>query len=136
MTSTISFKLKSKDSTITRRLSFSPSSPPPTWQHLSQKIGLLFSIPPEKVAVSYIDQDEDEVTLSSQEELVDFYNTNDNSDTVKFYVVDLRIPRRAPAFSSPPTPPTATAANFRNTFGGSLSEGLPFNIDEDWQHLT
>ncbi|KAF5388558.1 hypothetical protein D9757_004673 [Collybiopsis confluens] len=147
MTSTVSLKLKSKDGTTIRRLTFSPASPPsafpPTWDDLSRKISLLFPIPPDKVAVSYIDEEEDEVTLSSQEELLDFYSTNQTflkGDLVKFTVEDLRIPRRAAAAfrtssDDPPTPPEATAANFRNTFGGSLSEGLPFNIDEDWHHF-
>lgn len=125
---TAHFKLKLTGGP-TRRLSFTDE---PTWTLLAERIAGLFDIPAEAIAVAYIDSEDDEVTLSTQEELQDFYQTSyKHGDVVKFTVEDLRIPRRRDR-SSPTTPP---APNFRNTFGGSMSEGLPFNIDEDWQHF-
>ncbi|KAJ3812621.1 hypothetical protein F5876DRAFT_36943 [Lentinula aff. lateritia] len=125
---TAHFKLKLTGGP-TRRLSFTDE---PTWTLLAERIAGLFDIPAEAIAVAYIDSEDDEVTLSTQEELQDFYQTSYKpGDVVKFIVEDLRIPRRRDR-SSPTTPP---APNFRNTFGGSMSEGLPFNIDEDWQHF-
>ncbi|KAJ3844945.1 hypothetical protein F5878DRAFT_655420 [Lentinula raphanica] len=113
----------------TRRLSFTDE---PTWSLLAERIAGLFDIPADSIAVAYIDSEDDEVTLSTQEELQDFYQTSHQpGEVVKFTVEDMRIPRRR-ARSSPTTPP---GPNHRNTFGGSMSEGLPFNIDEDWQHL-
>ncbi|KAJ3750763.1 hypothetical protein DFH05DRAFT_1387853 [Lentinula detonsa] len=125
---TTHFKLKLTGGP-TRRLSFTDE---PTWSLLAERIAGLFDIPADSVAVAYIDSEDDEVTLSTQEELQDFYQTSYKpGDVVKFAVEDLRIPRRR-ARLSPTTPP---GPNLRNTFGGSMSEGLPFNIDEDWQHL-
>ncbi|KAE9398465.1 hypothetical protein BT96DRAFT_920801 [Gymnopus androsaceus JB14] len=112
----------------TRRLSFADQ---PSWALLSERISTLFSLPSDKLAVAYLDAEDDWITLSSDEELRDYFlNAYQPGELVKFTVEDLRAPRGHR--SSPPTPP---AANFRNTFGGSLSEGLPFNIDEDWQHF-
>ncbi|KAJ3787134.1 hypothetical protein GGU10DRAFT_309632 [Lentinula aff. detonsa] len=125
---TTHFKLKLTGGP-TRRLSFTDE---PTWSLLAERIAGLFDIPADSVAVAYIDSEDDEVTLSTQEELQDFYQTSYKpGDVVKFAVEDLRIPRRRGRLS-PTTPP---GPNLRNTFGGSMSEGLPFNIDEDWQHL-
>ncbi|KAJ4485808.1 hypothetical protein J3R30DRAFT_3365536 [Lentinula aciculospora] len=124
------FKLKlAQAGGPTRRLSFTDE---PTWSLLAERIAGLFDIPAQSVAVAYIDSEDDEVTLSSQEELQDFYQTSYKpGDVVKFTVEDLRTPRRR-ARSSPTTPP---ASNLRNTFGASMSDSLPFNIDEDWQHF-
>ncbi|KAJ7208945.1 hypothetical protein GGX14DRAFT_323911, partial [Mycena pura] len=57
----------------------------------SARIHTLFGIPIETVAVSYIDADNDEVTLSSEEELRDYYQAFSDSgeDGIKFLVHDL-----------------------------------------------
>ena len=82
---TLTFKLSQRDG-LTRRITFSVR---PTWPELSQKIHLLFSIPVEKVGVTYVDSDGDEVTLSSQEELEDYYqSTYKPGQLVKFNVQD------------------------------------------------
>ncbi|KAG2115488.1 hypothetical protein DEU56DRAFT_840998 [Suillus clintonianus] len=57
---------------LTRRLTFSAH---PDWAFLSFKIGTAFGIATENVGVSYLDQDGDEVTFSSEEELQDYYIT-------------------------------------------------------------
>ncbi|KAF8213608.1 hypothetical protein K438DRAFT_1462105, partial [Mycena galopus ATCC 62051] len=53
------------------------------------RIHTLFNIPIEQVAVSYIDADNDEVTLSSEDELRDYYETSPHGETIKFVVQDL-----------------------------------------------
>ncbi|KAL0570312.1 hypothetical protein V5O48_011650 [Marasmius crinis-equi] len=126
------FKLTHADQT--RRAFFQAR---PTWLALSDKIHTLFDIPLNKVAVSYFDAEEDEVTLSTPEELQDFYQDLDMGgiwkpgDVIKVTVLDLGSARSRSSKSLPTTP----RSNLRNTFGGNLSDGLPFNIDEDWQHF-
>ncbi|THV07515.1 hypothetical protein K435DRAFT_772426, partial [Dendrothele bispora CBS 962.96] len=128
---TIQFKLKSPNG-LTRRISFDTL---PSWVDLSEKIYSLYGIPVDKVAVSYIDPEDDEVTMSTEEELQDYYliyhSLIQKVEVARLTVQDLRAPH-VDTKTLPNTPPTA---GFRNTFGGSLSEGLPFNIDEDWQHF-
>ena len=108
---------------FTRRITF-PSQP--TWHTLAAKIGPLYAIPPDNVSVVYIDAENDEVTLSTQEELDDFYQSSHQpGQPIKFIVQDLRSSRtEGKAF--PQTP----GINIRDTFGG---EG--FEIDDDWQRL-
>ncbi|KAK7465412.1 hypothetical protein VKT23_005390 [Stygiomarasmius scandens] len=128
---TIHFKLKSP-SGLTRRVSFDNL---PSWAELSEKVHVLYDIPLDNVALSYIDAEEDEITMSSQEELQDYYSLYHSLvqtiPVARLIVQDLRAPH-VDSKTLPTTPPTA---GFRNTFGGSLSDGLPFNIDEDWQHF-
>ncbi|EKM61283.1 uncharacterized protein PHACADRAFT_84808, partial [Phanerochaete carnosa HHB-10118-sp] len=45
----------------------------PTWDDLADRIQNLYGIPKDKVGVSYFDVDGDEITLSSQDELQDYY---------------------------------------------------------------
>ncbi|KAF5368562.1 hypothetical protein D9758_002242 [Tetrapyrgos nigripes] len=126
---TVHFKLKSPNG-LTRRVSFETF---PSWGELSHKISLLVGIPHQKVAVSYIDLEEDEVTMSTQEELSDYYSLYHTrvqvGEVARLTIQDLRAPH-VDSKTLPTTPPTAA---FRNTFGGTVSEGLPFNLDEDWQ---
>ncbi|KAI0045211.1 hypothetical protein FA95DRAFT_1460700, partial [Auriscalpium vulgare] len=53
------------------------------------KIQSLYSIPAERVGVFYVDVDGDEVTLNSEEELLDFYDTTQLNQLIKFRVADL-----------------------------------------------
>ena len=117
------FKL-SKPGGPTRRLTF-PNKP--SWSLLASKIESLYGIPFSKVGVSYIDNDGDEVTLSSEDELNDFYEVSYIApQPIKFTVQDLRSLRESG--SSRPLPETPRASgNLRNTFGGL------FVIDDDWQ---
>ena len=81
------FKL-TKTNGLTRRVTF-PTRP--TWSLLSGRIANLYDIAIEKIAVSYIDSDGDNVTLSSDGELQDFYLSPfiADKDTIKFAVHDL-----------------------------------------------
>ena len=72
------FKL-TKVGELTRRLTFPE---PPNWSSLAFKIKSVYGIPESQVAVSYIDKDGDEVTLNTQDELVDFFiNCQDRKST-------------------------------------------------------
>ena len=123
--SNIQFKV-SKPGGLIRRLAF-PSKP--SWQVLSSRIGELYDIPVDKIAVSYVDKDGDEVTLSSEEELQDFYDIEGSSESrapIRFTIQDLRSLRDSghdgsQSFQHSPRD------NIRNTFGGV------FDIDDDWQ---
>ncbi|KAG5647761.1 hypothetical protein DXG03_008484 [Asterophora parasitica] len=101
----------------------------PTWDTLSAKISLLYGIPIERVSVFYIDADNDQVTLSSQEELDDFYANFHQAhvnQAIKFTVQDLTSARLLRStFSQTPKP-----SNIRNTFGIGA-----FDIEDDWQTL-
>jgi hypothetical protein len=59
------FKLTRTDGP-TRRLSF-PARP--TWQELSGKVAQVYQLPVHDVALAYTDQDGDDITLNSDEEL-------------------------------------------------------------------
>lgn len=121
------FKL-SKRGGVTRRISFSTL---PSWNELAEKISALYSIPLDKVAVSYVDAEDDEVTLSTNEELQDYYQASRKpGEVVKFAVQDLSA-NRLEDKSLPETP--LSTGNIRNTFG--REGGLPFDIDHDWQNV-
>ncbi|TFK36988.1 hypothetical protein BDQ12DRAFT_686201 [Crucibulum laeve] len=119
----IQFKLTHPASGYTRRVAF-PTQP--SWHELASRIESLYSIPVGTVGVSYVDADDDEITLSSDEELQDFYQLS-AGQIIKFEVLDLSSSRNAQK-SLPRTPPTAHS---RNTFGIPQDD---FEFD-DWQRL-
>jgi hypothetical protein len=101
---------------LTRRISF-PTRP--SWTELATRIHSLCNIPRNRLAVSYVDSDGDEVTLSSEEELRDFYDSNiDNAiqgnQLIRFRVVELGSLRDADNFMEPISPQQSST---RNTFG-------------------
>ncbi|KAF8078909.1 hypothetical protein FPV67DRAFT_1466825 [Lyophyllum atratum] len=106
---------------LTRRITFTN---PPTWYALATRIESLYTIPVENVSVSYTDADNDQITLSSQEELEDFYQTSHQpGQVIKFTVQDLTSARRQRT-------QTPRSSNIRNTFGIGA-----FDIEDDWQNL-
>ncbi|GLB35876.1 hypothetical protein LshimejAT787_0301640 [Lyophyllum shimeji] len=114
------FKLTQPDG-LTRRITF-PNQP--AWNELASKIAPLYAIPLDNVSVSYIDADNDQVTLSTQQELEDFYKTSHQpGQVIKFTVQDLASARQQRA-QAPRT------SNVRNTFGIGA-----FDIEDDWQTL-
>ena len=101
---------------LTRRISF-PTRP--SWTELATRIHSFCNIPRNRLAVSYVDSDGDEVTLSSEEELRDFYDSNiDNAiqgnQLIRFRVVELGSLRDADNFMEPISPQQSST---RNTFG-------------------
>ncbi|KZV74813.1 hypothetical protein PENSPDRAFT_647597 [Peniophora sp. CONT] len=118
---TFAFKF-TRPNGLTRRVVFSTR---PNWPELASRISTLYSISFEHVGVSYQDSDGDEVTLSSQEELEDFYVSSPPTDVVKLTVLDLTASREDEK-SIPPSPGS------RGTFGGGPTP-LIYDIDEDWQ---
>ncbi|KAI0275003.1 hypothetical protein BC834DRAFT_1029847 [Gloeopeniophorella convolvens] len=123
----VHFKLSISDG-LTRRVSFPIL---PSWNVLAARIQALYNIPLSRVGASYVDADGDEVTLSSEDELRDFYDTIQPGQLIKFHVVDLGSLRGADKASKddPPSPQSST----RNTFGGP--PGLIFEVDQDWERL-
>jgi hypothetical protein len=119
------FKL-SKQGGLTRRCTFPDR---PYWSALASKIEALYDIPIDKVGVTYVDSDGDQVTLSSEEELAEFYQVSHHPpQPIKFTVQDLRSLRDSHNPSSKALPETPrTSGNLRNTFGGAL------DIEDDWQ---
>ena len=111
----VHFKLSMSDG-LTRRISF-PTRP--SWPELAARIHSLCNIPRNRLAVSYLDSDGDEVTLSSEEELRDFYDSDvDNSiqenQPIRFRVVELGSLRDNDNFMEPISPQQSST---RNTFG-------------------
>ena len=111
----VHFKLSMSDG-LTRRISFNAR---PSWSELATRIHSFCNIPRNRLAMSYVDSDGDEVTLSSEEELHDFYDSNvDNAiqgnQLIRFHVVELGSLRDSDNFLEPISPqPSST----RNTFG-------------------
>ena len=127
----IHFKLSMSDG-LTRRISFPDR---PSWTELATRIHALCRIPLNRLGISYVDSDGDEVTLSSEEELRDFYNSNlDNAiqgnQPIRFRVVQLGSIRDTDNFMEPTSPPQSST---RNTFGRPTPfvfvdhDHLPFN---------
>ncbi|KAH9937274.1 uncharacterized protein B0H18DRAFT_969870 [Fomitopsis serialis] len=105
----IRFKLTKPPDGLTRRITFDT---PPSWAELATKIEGLYHIPRR--------HDGDEVTLSSEGELQDFYRTlppgaPGESKVAKFAVLDLGAERNKPL------PATPRSSNYRNT-GGDWQE--------------
>ncbi|KAH9004080.1 hypothetical protein EDB86DRAFT_3072420 [Lactarius hatsudake] len=116
---------------LTRRISF-PTRP--SWNELAARIQALYNIPLGRLGVSYVDSDGDEVTLSSEEELRDFYDTVDTGQVnqlIKLRVVELGSGRIAEFMAEATTPPPRSS--IRNTFGGP--NPLVFDMDQDWERL-
>lgn len=128
--SSVHFKLSIPNG-LTRRVSF-PTRP--SWNELATRIQALYNIPLGRLGVSYVDSDGDEVTLSSEEELHDFYDTVDSGQggqLIKFRVVELSSVRVAESMTGATTPPARSSV--RNTFGGRSP--LVFAVDQDWERL-
>jgi PB1 domain len=127
----VHFKLSMSDG-LTRRMSF-PTFP--SWNLLATRIQALCNIPLGRLGVSYVDSDGDEVTLSSEEELCDFYDSMaDNSAQgdrlIKFRVVELGSLRDAAKMGNITAPLQSSS---RNTFGRPTP--LVFEVDHDWEGL-
>ena len=111
----VHFKLSMSDG-LTRRISFHAR---PSWSELATRIHSFCNIPRNRLAMSYVDSDGDEVTLSSEEELRDFYDSNvdnaiEGNELLRFRVVELGSLRDTDNFTEPISPqPSST----RNTFG-------------------
>ena len=70
----------------------------PNWSELFTKLQTLYDLPVDKLGIYYIDKDDDEITISSNEELQCFYRSaaSDHTyQTFKVNVVDLSIPSDA-----------------------------------------
>ncbi|KAG1765145.1 hypothetical protein EDD22DRAFT_881612 [Suillus occidentalis] len=128
------FKL-SKQGGLTRRLTF-PTHP--SWAVLSSKISETFGITTDNIGVSYLDQDGDEVTFSSEEELQDYYSTLGGAKfkLIRLSVQDLSSLRSidvAPSRNHTAAP--SQQSHFRNTFGEQDSLPFVWEVDDEWQRL-
>ena len=126
----LQIKLTKPPDGLMRRITFDT---PPSWAELAVKIEALYHIPRGDVAVSYEDQDGDDVTLSSEAELRDFYRAlppgaPGESKVAKFVVVDLGAERNKPL------PATPRSSNYRNTFGQSMP--MLFEVEDGWQGIA
>lgn len=130
---TTNFKL-TKDK-VTRRFSF-PLRPP--WDALSAKIQSVYDIPAGRVAVSYTDSDGDVVTLSTNEELQDYYAAGLTlaHQLIRFDVVDLGALRET-------TSPTSTVRAIPTMGAGQPNPNDPssqwndeefFDVGTEWPH--
>ena len=107
---------------INRRLTFSEL---PTWSLLASKLHVLYGISLENVGVSYVDSDNDEITVSSDEELQDFYKmTHQAGQVIKFAVVDLHASQNTAG------KPLEFPSLNRNPFDGD-----PFEFVGEWERF-
>ena len=131
MSSPAQFKF-TKDG-ITRRVAFTQL---PSWQEMATKLESLYSIPVEHIAVSYPDADGDEVTLSSQEELEDYYRADSETLLRRLSVVDLSVIRSIDDKPLPDTP--SISHRLRDTPSHNTFGTIPFHqdiVDDDWQRI-
>ncbi|EMD41922.1 hypothetical protein CERSUDRAFT_90510 [Gelatoporia subvermispora B] len=130
--SPVHVKLRSPSEGLTRAVTFQEQ---PSWVQLAARIHSLFHVPLANIGVSYFDTEGDEVTLSTEEELQDFYRTapqhaTGDLKTYAFKVRDLGAIRE----SDKPLPATPGEPNLRNTFGQSIPLVFDFT-DDDWQRV-
>lgn len=112
----------------TRRHTFTDQ---PTWLTLETKIAVLFDIPPGMVAVGYVDNDGDNVIVSTQDELQDYFaNVHTPGESVKFTVVDLRELRSARGETSGMTDEFDTGSGLP-----TMGPTMVFDVDDDWQRV-
>ncbi|KAI0639606.1 hypothetical protein C8Q77DRAFT_1082041 [Trametes polyzona] len=134
--SPIQFKFSKPPDGPLRRVTFQDK---PSWNELAAKIHALYNVPVPNIGVSYVDSDGDEVTLSSEEELQDFYQyasaqRKDGPLTlVKLTIRDLETLRNDKPL--PETPRTASGLNYRNTFGRSAPVLFEMEVDDGWQPI-
>ncbi|KAI0673332.1 hypothetical protein C8Q78DRAFT_1076353 [Trametes maxima] len=130
----VTFKFSQHPDGLVRRVTFQDK---PSWNELAVKINSLYNIPVQSIGVSYVDTDGDEVTLSSEEELQDFYQSSamprGNFTLVKLSVRDLDALRNDKPL--PETPRTPSGLNYRNTFGRSAPVLFEMEVDDGWQPI-
>ncbi|KAF5312027.1 hypothetical protein D9619_002828 [Psilocybe cf. subviscida] len=118
----IHFKL-TKLNGLTRKVTFHQL---PSWPELSAKLHILFDIPLDKVGVSYLDSDNDEITASSEEELQDYYQSSYTpGSAIKLSVVDITVNRDQPNIVLPE----------RQTGFGVGADAFEF-IDHTWPGIS
>lgn len=118
---------------ITRRVAFTQL---PSWLEIAAKLESLYGIPVEDVAVSYTDVDGDEVTLSSQEELEDYYRADSDAQLRRLSVVDLSVIRNIEDKPLPDTP--SITHRLRDTPSHNTFGTIPFHqdaVEDDWQRI-
>ncbi|CAG8755073.1 750_t:CDS:1, partial [Racocetra fulgida] len=72
------FKITNHDDSTTRR--FTMPTPTPSWEELSTKIRQIFEIPKQtRISLTYLDEEGDVITFSSEAELQDLYNERECS---------------------------------------------------------
>ncbi|KAI0931751.1 hypothetical protein AcW2_000572 [Taiwanofungus camphoratus] len=129
--SAFQIKLSKPPDGLTRKITFPQR---PSWAELATRIESLYHIPPGDVGVSYVDNDGDDVTLSSEDELQDFYRStqaeNGEPGNVRLTVRDLGVLR---AEGDKPLPATPGSHNYRNTFGRSIPTII--DMDDEWQRV-
>ncbi|KAG9032872.1 hypothetical protein FRB95_000887 [Tulasnella sp. JGI-2019a] len=92
----VSFKLSQPGDNAVRKANFDRN---PSWGQLAAKVESLFKLPSNEVGLSYVDTDGDAVTISTDEELADFYASG-ASKAPKFAVI--RLAPRAPSVAQVP----------------------------------
>lgn len=131
MSSSVQFKF-TKDG-ITRRVAFTQL---PSWLEIAAKLEALYGIPVEHVAVSYTDVDGDDVTLSSQGELEDYYRADSDTLLRRLSVVDLSVIRNIEDKPLPDTP--SISHRLRETPSHNTFGTVPFHqdaVEDDWQRI-
>ncbi|CAE6434656.1 unnamed protein product [Rhizoctonia solani] len=73
----VQFKLQHRG--LVRKVTFK-NVDQPSWHELSWKVGDLCNIPHASVALTYLDPDGDKITISSQAELKEYYNSLEEED--------------------------------------------------------
>ncbi|KAI1789811.1 hypothetical protein LXA43DRAFT_892163 [Ganoderma leucocontextum] len=133
--SPIQFKFSKPPDGLVRRVTFPET---PSWETLAGKIQVLYDIPLPSIGVSYVDNDGDEVTLSSEDELQDFYHSLLPGKDGALILVRLNV-RDLDSLRSdkplPDTPRTGSAMNYRNTFGRSAPVLFEMEVEDGWQPI-
>ncbi|KAF7800286.1 hypothetical protein EIP86_011534 [Pleurotus ostreatoroseus] len=138
----ICFKLHGAFLGIKRRVSFDHL---PTWIDFAARVGPLYDIPDVLLGVSYIDEEEDQVFVSSEEELQEYYRlywysktSHDRPELFKFTVHNMRALRIIEDKALPSTPGDAflkfnLEVNSHRSESSTMGPGF---IDYTKQHLV
>ena len=133
--SPVQFKFSKPPDGLVRRVTFPER---PSWETLAVKIQSLYDIPLPSIGVSYVDNDGDEVTLSSEDELQDFYQSLVSEKDSALFLVRLNV-RDLDSLRGdkplPDTPRTGSTMNYRNTFGRSAPVLFEMEVEDGWQPI-
>jgi len=91
----VQFKLKYAG--LTRRAYFEDL---PNWSDLSAKVNILHGLPLNNIAVTFTDIDDEEIAVSSDAELQEFYHFSYRDGVIKLNVLDLSLSRAEPSSTS------------------------------------
>jgi hypothetical protein len=125
--------IKLKYAGLTRRAYFEDL---PNWSDLSAKVNILHELPLKNIAVTFTDIDGEEIAVSSDAELQEFYQFSYRDGDIKLNVLDLSLSRAEPS-STPGGFTRSLLQIFAYRYIGPILQNHPNDLqnESDWHCL-